>query len=86
MVSVSKDQGVNSATSLSRGCCAWQGDPADTIPKLVKDAGAGLLVVDQSPVRLAQSWRKQACMQRCIQGSERGAQLPTLWLAVHMTA
>lgn len=38
-----------------------RGNPADTIPKLVKDTKAGLLVVDQSPVRIARKWREEVC-------------------------
>ena len=38
-----------------------KGNPADTIPKLVKDTKAGLLVVDQSPVRMARKWREEVC-------------------------
>ena len=34
-----------------------QGDPAETLPKLVRDAGAGLLVTDYSPLRLGRRWR-----------------------------
>ena len=36
-----------------------KGNPDDTIPKFMKDTGAGLLVVDQSPVRLARRWREE---------------------------
>jgi len=36
-----------------------QGKPADTIPKLVKDTGASLLVTDFSPLRLGTEWRQQ---------------------------
>ncbi|GBF93049.1 CPD photolyase [Raphidocelis subcapitata] len=36
-----------------------QGDPAVTLPKLVKDTGAGLLVTDYSPLRLGRQWRDQ---------------------------
>lgn len=33
------------------------GDPTETIPKLVKDTGAGLLVTDFAPLRLGRQWR-----------------------------
>jgi hypothetical protein len=36
-----------------------QGDPAVTVPKLVRDTGAGLLVTDYSPLRLGRQWRDQ---------------------------
>jgi deoxyribodipyrimidine photo-lyase len=36
-----------------------QGNPAETIPKLVRDSGAGLLVTDYSPLRLGRQWRQQ---------------------------
>ena len=39
-----------------------KGDPVNTIPKLVKDSGAGLLVVDQSPVRVARKWRQDVSL------------------------
>lgn len=38
-----------------------KGHPAETIPKLVKDSKASLLVVDQSPVRVARQWREEVC-------------------------
>lgn len=34
-----------------------KGKPEDTLPKLCKDAKAALLVADQSPMKLARSWR-----------------------------
>ena len=34
-----------------------KGDPAETIPKLVADSGAALLVADQSPMKMARGWR-----------------------------
>ncbi|KIY94077.1 deoxyribodipyrimidine photo-lyase [Monoraphidium neglectum] len=37
----------------------FKGDPAATIPKLVRDTGAGLLVTDYSPLRLGRQWRDQ---------------------------
>jgi len=36
-----------------------QGNPAETIPKLVAETKASLLVVDQSPLRLGLEWRTQ---------------------------
>jgi hypothetical protein len=36
-----------------------QGDPAATIPKLVADTKAGLLVTDYSPLRLGRKWRNE---------------------------
>lgn len=38
-----------------------QGDPAQTIPKLVSDTGAGLLVNDYSPLRLGRKWKDEVC-------------------------
>lgn len=40
--------------------CALQGDPSETIPKLVTDTKAALLVTDYSPLRLGRTWRSQA--------------------------
>ena len=34
-----------------------QGNPVDTIPQLVKDSGASLLVTDYGPLRLGREWR-----------------------------
>lgn len=39
--------------------CVSQGDPAVTIPQLVRDTGAGLLVTDYSPLRLGRTWRTE---------------------------
>lgn len=39
---------------------AAQGDPSETIPKLVTDTKAALLVTDYSPLRLGRTWRSQA--------------------------
>lgn len=36
-----------------------RGDPAATIPKLVNDTNAGLLVTDYSPLRLGRKWRDE---------------------------
>lgn len=36
-----------------------QGEPSETIPRLVSDVGAGLLVTDYSPLRLGRTWRTQ---------------------------
>lgn len=36
-----------------------QGNPVETIPKLVKESGASLLVVDYSPLRLGRVWRSE---------------------------
>ena len=36
-----------------------QGEAKETVPKLVKDVGAAMLVVDQSPARLARQWRDE---------------------------
>ncbi|KAI8472372.1 MAG: class II photolyase [Monoraphidium minutum] len=36
-----------------------RGDPTVTIPKLVKDTGAGLLVTDYGPLRLGRKWRTE---------------------------
>lgn len=32
-----------------------------TIPNLVKDTGAGLLVTDYGPLRLGRQWREKVC-------------------------
>lgn len=34
------------------------GDPLQTLPALVKDSGASLLVTDFSPLRLGRQWRE----------------------------
>ena len=34
-----------------------KGDPVETLPQLVSDCGAGLLVTDYSPLRLGRQWR-----------------------------
>lgn len=36
-----------------------QGDPTETIPKLVKDTGAAALVTDFGPLRLGRQWRQE---------------------------
>lgn len=36
-----------------------KGDPAETVPKLVADCGAGLLVTDYAPLRLGRRWREE---------------------------
>lgn len=41
---------------------AMQGDPAENIPKLVADTGAGLLVNDYSPLRLGRKWKDEVCL------------------------
>ncbi|KAF6253825.1 class II photolyase [Scenedesmus sp. NREL 46B-D3] len=38
-----------------------QGEPADTLPQLVAQTGAGLLVTDYSPLRLGRTWKQQVC-------------------------
>ncbi len=35
-----------------------RGNPVQTIPKLVKDTGAGLLVTDFAPMRIGREWRE----------------------------
>jgi hypothetical protein len=39
-----------------------QGDPVATIPKLVKDIGAGALVTDLAVLRLGREWRTKASL------------------------
>ena len=39
--------------------CITQGDPTVTIPQLVRDTGAGLLITDFSPLRIGKTWRKE---------------------------
>uniref|UniRef100_A0A7S0SHQ2 Deoxyribodipyrimidine photo-lyase n=1 Tax=Mantoniella antarctica TaxID=81844 RepID=A0A7S0SHQ2_9CHLO len=34
-----------------------EGDPSETVPAFAADCGAGLIVVDQSPLRLGREWR-----------------------------
>lgn len=36
-----------------------QGDPTETIPKLVTDTGAAALVTDFGPLRLGRQWRQE---------------------------
>lgn len=35
-----------------------RGDPGDTVPQLVSDIDAGLVVVDQAPLRLPRQWKE----------------------------
>jgi len=37
-----------------------RGDPTETVPKLVEDTGASLLVTDFGPLRLGREWRQKA--------------------------
>ena len=46
-----------------------RGDPTKTVPKLVEDSGAALLITDFGPLRLGRQWRKEV----------RGAR-PARWL------
>lgn len=34
-----------------------EGDPSETVPAFASACGAGLIVVDQSPLRLGREWR-----------------------------
>ena len=43
--------------------CRTAGDPTQTIPQLVKDTGASLLVTDFGPLRLGRQWREEVCRQ-----------------------
>lgn len=36
-----------------------QGDPVETLPQLIADTKAGLLVTDFSPLRMGRVWRSQ---------------------------
>ena len=36
-----------------------QGDPTETVPKLVADSKASLLVTDFAPLRLGREWREK---------------------------
>ena len=48
---------LNIAFHLTRG------NPEQTIPKLAQEVKAGAIVVDQSPVRIAQKWRTEVSAQ-----------------------
>ena len=37
-----------------------RGDPTETVPNLVRDTGAALLVTDFAPLRLGREWRSKA--------------------------
>lgn len=39
-------------------CPCLAGDPLETVPQLVKDTGASLLVTDFAPLRLGRHWRE----------------------------
>ena len=41
-----------------------KGDPVETVPRLVEDCGAGLLVTDYSPLRVGRQWRTQVSLGR----------------------
>lgn len=42
---------------LTISVCGCAGDPVETVPALVKQTGAGLLVTDFAPLRLGRQWR-----------------------------
>lgn len=46
---------INNSSSASP---PFSGDPLDTVPALVKDTGASLLVTDFAPLRLGRAWRE----------------------------
>ena len=43
-----------------------RGDPTETVPKLVEDTGASLLVTDFGPLRLGREWRQKARRARIL--------------------
>ena len=45
-----------------------QGDPTETVPKLVADSKASLLVTDYAPLRLGREWRDKvsSAMRPCL--------------------
>jgi hypothetical protein len=47
-----------------------QGEPGETLPQLVAQTGAGLLVTDYSPLRLGRTWKQQVNGQQ--QQQQRG--------------
>ena len=49
---------------------AAAGDPSETIPALVKESGAGLLVTDFAPLRLGRQWREAVRLPGWRQGLE----------------
>lgn len=52
---------MHAAALLRRAPAA--GDPSETIPKLVQDTGASLLVTDYAPLRLGRQWRQAVAEQ-----------------------
>lgn len=44
-------------------CAHIAGNPAETVPQLVKDTGASLLVTDFAPLRLGRQWREAVSEQ-----------------------
>lgn len=38
--------------------CNRAGDPTETLPQLVQDTGASLLVTDFTPLRLGRQWKE----------------------------
>jgi hypothetical protein len=51
-----------------------RGDPTETVPKLVHETGAALLVTDFGPLRLGREWRTKArpAATVCITGQVQG--------------
>jgi hypothetical protein len=49
-----------------------QGDPAENIPKLVQETGAGLLVNDYSPLKLGRKWKDKVGHGRVRWGTGGG--------------
>ena len=57
-----------------------QGDPTETIPKLVKDTGAAALVTDFGPLRLGRQWRQEVVGMSRMQQNLLVHPISSLWL------
>ena len=53
------------AAALNIPFFLFRGDPTQTVPAFVRDAGAALLVTDYAALRLGRQWRKEV-WQLCL--------------------
>uniref|UniRef100_A0A383VG34 Deoxyribodipyrimidine photo-lyase n=1 Tax=Tetradesmus obliquus TaxID=3088 RepID=A0A383VG34_TETOB len=59
-----------------------QGEPGETLPQLVADTGAGLLVTDYSPLRLGRTWKQQVSAAVAVPVAEVDAHnVVPVWVA-----
>ena len=54
------------ANALNIPFFLFRGDPAVTVPAVVRDAGAALLVTDYAALRLGRQWRAQVQPRTCV--------------------